>query len=349
MVDLSQSTIARIEQNALEPSPEHVERIAAHLGFDVAFFYQPPGPDFPYGSLLYRKRSAMKSADQSRLHQTAWAAFIMHEHMAKQLKRVPPLRLPALAGEPPELAAQLTRDALGCEPDTPIDRLLFKLEACGVCVFALPDNVEDYDAFMLWAAGQHKPVIVVNTDKPGDRIRWTTAHEAGHAVMHHSLRGSTEDVEKEADIFASELLMPAEAMRQALAYPVTLSSLADLKLQWGVSMQALKVRARDLGIISPHQYKHLVVQQSKLWGVKQEPENLAIPPERPRALRKMAEELYGNPINYQKLARETHLPIMTVKSIIQEHASKEDLSRSWRKPTQGQVVSIGDKRKAQAQ
>lgn len=343
LVGVQQSTIARIEQNVIEPSDALVEGIAFRLGFDKEFFYQPPGPEFPFGSLLYRKRSALKSADQSRLHQMAWAAFILYDHMAKRLKRLPTLRLPTLNDEPPEIAAQLTRDALGCEPDTPIDRLLFKLEQCGLCIFAVPDNVEDYDAFALWA-DKRKPVIVVNTDKPGDRIRWTTAHEAGHLVMHHSLQGGTDDAEKEADHFASALLMPAEAMEQAITRPVTLSSLAELKLRWGVSIQALLRRARDLVIITEHQYKHLVVQQSRLWGRKQEPENLAIKPERPRALRKMAEELYGNPINYQKLAREVYLPTMLVKRIVQEHATKEDLARSWRQPSQGQVVNLRTKR-----
>jgi len=343
MVDTNQSTIARIEQSAIEPSPELVEQIAARLGFDVQFFYQPPGPEFPYGSLLYRRRASLKAVDQARLHQMAWAAFTLYENMAKQLRRVPPLRLPNLFGEPPEVAAQLTRDALGCEPDSPIDRLLFKIEGCGVCVFAVPDNVEDYEAFMLWA-DHRKPVVVVNTGKPGDRIRFTTAHEIGHAVMHHSLQGSTSNAEDEADRFASELLLPADAMLQAIVPPVTLSSLADLKIQWGVSIQALRTRARDLGIITEHQYKYLVIQQSRLWGNKQEPDNLAIAPERPRALRKMAEELYGNPINYQKLARQTHIPLLMVKRILQEHASKDDLSRSWRKPSGGTVVSIDRKR-----
>ena len=43
----------------------------------------------------------------------------------------------------------------------------------------------------------------VNTEIPGDRLRWTLAHEIGHVVMHLM---PSPDQEKEADRFAAERL-----------------------------------------------------------------------------------------------------------------------------------------------
>jgi Zn-dependent peptidase ImmA (M78 family) len=75
--------------------------------------------------------------------------------------------------------------------------------------------------------GMGKPIILVNTspkvDRTTQRIRFTIAHEIGHAVnpMHNGsfLDESMESIpsdymEVEANRFASELLMPIEWMRQ---------------------------------------------------------------------------------------------------------------------------------------
>src|SRR5262245_54985716 len=108
-VGVSQAAIARIEQDFLEPSEQLVQQIALKTGFPVSFFHQETGPDFPVGSLLYRKRTTLKSKDRAQILQTAWAAYVLYSHMSQQL-RMMPVRLPKIEDEDIVMAAQMTRN-----------------------------------------------------------------------------------------------------------------------------------------------------------------------------------------------------------------------------------------------
>ena len=65
------------------------------------------------------------------------------------------------------------------------------------------------------------------------------------------------------------------------------------------------------------------MQVSKQGWRKQEPGEVA--PEKPRALRKMVEAVYGDPIDYRRLASDVQLPLFLTRSIVEAHAGKSDL------------------------
>lgn len=126
------------------------------------------------------------------------------------------------------------------------------------------------------------PLVLLNRDHPADRMRFTLAHEVGHLVMH---RFPTDNMEEEANKFASALLMPEAEMRQAFAgRRVSLELLAALKPEWKVAMQALLMRASGLNLVSPNQARYLWQQISaKSWRLR-EPAELDFPPEVPKVL-----------------------------------------------------------------
>jgi Zn-dependent peptidase ImmA (M78 family) len=222
--------------------------------------------------------------------------------------------LPRLT-EAPNIAAKITRSALGFSPDSPIADLVRRLERNGVVVIALPYPIRDHDAFSLWADTEpRKPVIVVTSGKPGDRMRFSIAHELGHLVLHRGAEGSRSELEKQADEFAAEFLMPREAIRKELFPPVTLSGLVELKKRWGVSMQALVVRARDLDVITERQYKYLFQQMgSHGWRIE---EPVFIPAEKPRLLRKMIEVIYGLKFDVAKVADLLGAPTRLLEQVL---------------------------------
>lgn len=123
----------------------------------------------------------------------------------------------------------------------------------------------------------------MNSAAPTDRVRFTMAHELGHLVMHAM---PTENMEREADRFAAEFLMPEYDIRPQLI-DVTLNLLAILKRVWRVSMAALLKRARDLRAISEKKATALWKKMSALGFRKREPAELDLSPERPRLLRNL--------------------------------------------------------------
>jgi Zn-dependent peptidase ImmA (M78 family)/transcriptional regulator with XRE-family HTH domain len=98
------------------------------------------------------------------------------------------------------------------------------------------------------------PVIAINMTKlrSCDRRRFTVLHELGHLLL--PLEGLTEkQKETYCHQFASGMLLPAVTARKELGNSrnkLMIQELGNLKLQYGVSIQAIVMRAKDLGIIS---------------------------------------------------------------------------------------------------
>jgi Zn-dependent peptidase ImmA (M78 family)/DNA-binding XRE family transcriptional regulator len=357
---VSQSAIAQLEQKGamptFEPSETLIQSIALQLGFPVSFFRKESGPELPLGSLLYRKKSALKSQERNRLRQLARLAYEMAQRMSQRL-RLPSINLPIITDHDPIVAARVTRSSLGLSPDTPVKNLIHQLEKNGVLVIAVPYEIDEHDSFSTWVADRtpFKPLVVISAGKPGDRQRWSVAHELGHLVMHRAWQGELKKMEDEANLFAGEFLLPAEVIREEIHAPVTLSQLAALKPKWGVSIQALIRRALDLEIITYRQYTYLMTQITTLGWRKREPQNLDIAAEKPRALRKMAELTYGIPIDYQKMANEIAAPISLVEVVLGAHAEQRELTMPSRKnspdnqpqsmPTINNVIPLRRKQK----
>jgi Zn-dependent peptidase ImmA (M78 family)/DNA-binding XRE family transcriptional regulator len=317
-VGVHPSAIAQIETGRIQPSPEVLAALGRATGCPPAFFMRSSGPLLPPGSLRFRARAAMTA----RQRRQAWGyAQILYELMASMAAQTeyPAPRLPRLAGDP-VAAAAATREALGLPLDRPIGPLIRTLERHGVWVLAIPVPLPRRDACSAWAGGDGAtPVIVVDATPAGDRRRFSVAHELGHLVLHHLPEGAPHALERQADAFAEAFLLPAAAMRAELAPPITLTTLADLKARWGVSLQALIRRAHTLDLLTPSQYRSLSAQLGARGWRTQEP--IAVPVERPRALRQLAELLYGRPMAYPSLADALSLDPAFVQEILDAHAA----------------------------
>lgn len=332
-----QSMIAQIESGRLLPSDNLVEAIASRLGFPMSFFSREDPPNFPLGSLLFRSHVNMAAADRDEVYRLGQIEFELLTALAKRVRNKIALRLPQLSDEPIDIvtAAQLSRNALGLSLDVPIPHLVKLVEQSGTIVLTLPARFATCDAFSLWANvpssqitfEMKKPLVVLSGETPGDRLRFSLAHELGHLVLHQAIRGTSLETEDEAHRFAAELLLPEVAIREVITTPVTLTSLSRLKPVWGVSIQALIRRAHDLQIITDRQYKYLFKQLNNHGWKVEEPITLQI--EKPRALRQMAEIVYGkgNPnINYQRLAHDVDMHPLFVKRLMGAYATREEYS-----------------------
>lgn len=312
-IGTSQAIIAQLEGELRRPSDNQVETIAIQTGFPLSFFRTEPINDFPLGSLLYRARTSMPVRHKTEVYQMGRLIYECASRVESKVSQFP-LRLPRIKDQMATEAAKLTRNSLGLSPDVPIQNLVRVLERGGVLVFELPIDIGKLDAYSTWAGKNlQKPVIVLAPNKPADRLRFNVAHEVGHLVMHQSINGSLDDLEKEANQFAAEFLMPEVAMTQELYPPVTLTRAAVLKPRWGVSIQALVERAYNLQIITQRQRRYLWQQLGSNGWRTNEPIN--IPAERPRILSKMAELLYGSPVDYKRLAADTNLTLSYARSI----------------------------------
>jgi Zn-dependent peptidase ImmA (M78 family) len=149
------------------------------------------------------------------------------------------------------------------------------------------------------------PLVVLNSEQPADRLRYTLAHELGHLVMH---RFPTLKMEEEANDFASALLMPAADIKPYfVGRRVDLALLASLKPERRVAMQALLMRATALEFISKNQAQYLWKQISAKRLRLREPPELDFAPEKPTVIETML-RLHRDALGYSDadLARLPH-------------------------------------------
>ena len=324
--NVTQPFIAQVENN-WKPAPDvFMQAYVFRAGFPLSFFeLRPLEADLPLGSLLFRARSDMTEREQKALRTHASMAHEALERMiaGKALAEVS-VRVPNVPGDP-ERAAIIARSELGLPPDKPVKHVIHTMESAGILVIGLPRAFVGGDAFCVWAratVGGRRPIVVMSSDRPADRVRLSAAHELGHLVLHNPLPASP-DVHKEANRFAGAFLIPADAMRQQIKRATTLETFLSIKLEWGISVQAAIVRANELELITPRKYRALFQQLSAKGWKTREPLSNRVPLERPRAFRQIAELLYGKRLDYAKIAQAINYPEPFLKELLEAHAGRD--------------------------
>ncbi len=318
-VGVNATTISQYEKGHAKPSPAKLSELALHLQVPVEFF----GPDHPLADAVaapgfYRK---LKSAPAAQRHEAAAKAVLLWDLVCAierwvELPRadVPSKALPADADKHElEEAAEHVRLAWAL-PHGPLPHLVRLIEAHGVVVARITTGTSKLDAFS--RAFPQRQVIVLTSDK-GDRARgrFDAAHELGHLVMHTDVPEDAGFVEPQANAFASAFLMPAADIIDELPNRLHWPTFFDLKRRWGVSLQALLMRARTLEVMSDDAYVRAMKAVSARGWRKREPVNLG-PPEAPSLLERAVDLLGKGGIGLDEIVREAALHEQTVIDLL---------------------------------
>lgn len=325
-IGVTQPFVAQIESGRALASDVFMRSYVFLTRFPPQFFESPPPEiELPLGSLLFRARSAMRERDRKALRIHASMAFeILQRMLALRPVKEVTITIPSVPGDP-EHAAEVTRSELGLPPDRPVKHVIHAMESAGVLVIGLPRSFPSGDGFCVWAldgSRGRRPVVVLSANRPADRVRFSSAHELGHLVMHQPLPASRE-VHNEADRFAGAFLLPRDALCDEVTRPATLETFLGIKLKWGVSVQAAIKRAYDLELITQRRYQELFRRLSARGWRKHEPMSTHVPLERPRAFRQIAELVFGRRLNFSRIAAEVGYPEAFLRDLFEAHAGRD--------------------------
>ena len=165
-----------------------------------------------------------------------------------------------------ELVEELLRKNGITEPPVPV----WDIARNSGARFAVESLEGDLSGFLY--KNTDRKVIGVNTQHASVRQNFTVSHELGHLLLHDQeelhldrafstvrLRDQTssqgiDDEEKEANLFAAELLMPHQFLRADLAGadaldPYDDNLIPELARRYQVSVQALTFRLQYLGYV----------------------------------------------------------------------------------------------------
>ncbi|MCB0976026.1 MAG: ImmA/IrrE family metallo-endopeptidase [Acidimicrobiales bacterium] len=330
------AALSQLESGATSPSPGTVRGLAVALDVPEAFFRARwRDDDLLEGRAPTFFRHLRSTAKRDRMQAEAVAGLVFDlVGLLKADVRLPEVDVPnadvgmdADADEVIE-AALLVRHAWGLD-DRPVDNVVRLIERHGVPVVRLHLGKAKIDAFSV--SSHERPVVVLTDDKWAyARSRFDAAHELGHLVMHRDHQPGSMLLEKQAHIFASELLMPTEVAAEVLPTRMDNSGwrqLASLKQEWGMSMAALLMKCRAVGKISPSAYVNAMKAMSARGWRQTEPGDRELgPPERPvllkRAVRRAAEELDLEPDEYLRLSG---LPVDDCRELLVHQRPAVDL------------------------
>lgn len=114
----------------------------------------------------------------------------------------------------------------------------------------------DEDGFTAFNHIRSRYYAFINPARVRGRANFTFAHEAGHVFLRHpeqyDCNGLTEYerwiLDREANIFAAELLMPEPCLEKFVPVPCGPEALEQASRLFGVSQEALVNRLAELGI-----------------------------------------------------------------------------------------------------
>jgi Zn-dependent peptidase ImmA (M78 family)/transcriptional regulator with XRE-family HTH domain len=285
-VGVSAQAISKYERGLDVPRSEVLIRLGRALGVGVEYLLRP-GPRFSLRP-AYRKRARLPQREIERL--TEEAADLLERWLSAEelvLGVAQELRLPegfprvVRSAEEVEIAVEDLRRAwdLG---GGPLHDLCGLLAHRGIRVGEL-DGPEGFDGLALLARngdGRRYALIVVRGGLPGDRQRFTAAHELSHLVL-----DLPEEAEKLCHRFAGAFLVPRDALRLDLGEQrrtLTVRELMLLKLRYRVSMQALIRRAAEAGVLPEDRARGLLTWFRRCGYHRREP-GPQLAPERPGA------------------------------------------------------------------
>lgn len=303
---ITQGHLSKLESGVVDFPAAVAERLAAQLEWPIGFFYRDEARSGFTACVFHRKQSTVP---MKVLRQVEATANVLRASMDPLLDEVdlgadcdfPVLDIDEYDGDIQTIAS-LVRSSWRL-PYGPIVNLVGAVESAGGIVYRVPFGTRRFDAVSQWA-DHAPPLFLLNDISSGDRIRFSLSHEIGHVVMH---RLPSSDMEREAQRFAAEFLMPAREIKGDLIH-LDLARAALLKEHWKVSMAALIYRAKDLEVIPEWRAKALFMELSRRGWRLHEPGNVAL--EEPTLVRGVVDvHLVDHGASLEEVAELAGLPI----------------------------------------
>lgn len=282
--------IGKYERDEMMPSSSVLIALARALKVSEDYLLNPA--DVELVGVEFRKKQLTSAKETAEVRSCILSEVERYLEVERILAIEPPK--PFQAAKRPlvdslddaEDAAGQLRTLWGLGED-PIPDFCELLEEKGikVCALAMPENVSGVQAEVRAANEQHLPVIVVNRAHPGERQRFTLAHELGH--MYLRMAGAA-DPEKACNRFAGAFLVPAKMLIREVGprrKDISIRELFQLKARFGASAQAIAYRCKDLGIFGHSLFAQVFkVFNANRWRLR-EPNPL--PCERPQRFERL--------------------------------------------------------------
>jgi Zn-dependent peptidase ImmA (M78 family) len=264
--NLTQGNLSRMEKGLLNIPEDTINLISEELNLPVKFFFQEDIKNH-FSNFYYRKRISLPKKtlqiSDAKMQVISNCVDNLLNSIELDSPELPKIRVDGQLKQPDDIA-RIARKFFNIG-NGPINNLTEVIEKKGIMIIEIDFESDKFDGITL-ITKKLQPIIFINSNIPNDRKRFTLSHELGHAIMHLpfelDLDISEKELEREANLFAAEFLMPEIDIRRDLSH-LTYSKLSSIKEYWMTSKISIIYRAHQLGSIGEDKYKYLLIELSR--------------------------------------------------------------------------------------
>lgn len=321
---VTKQALSKYERSQAMPTPRVLTALARALGVKAMNLVTAPGVAIEV--VAFRKASGLGRKESARVEGLAETLLERRIRLQELTGEgdgtdipVRGLRAASVAGSEKAAAAMRERWMLGRDPLANVTEALEEHHVHVLEIEAGP-RFDGLAAVARHPSGEVAGAAVVSRHGvPGERQRFSLAHELGHLVLNIP---AGVDTEKAAHRFAGAFLAPAETLLRDVGQKrrtVSIEELRLLKRRYGVSLQALVYRLRDLAVIAESQAAALWAEINCRGWKMHEPDE--IEPERPSwALRATLRALAEGLISAEETGTTQALPAGATRGAAQRRA-----------------------------
>ena len=278
---VTKPAIQKYEKGAVTPDSAKLRKIAKACGVRTEYFFRTSSVELTHVEFRRTNALGVKRSEAVKIRVAAQV-----EKRVELLNAFPESPVVCFT-VPGVVPAQIsTLDALEAVADdvrrawslglNPIGDLSDTLETLGLMVLRVSETHSAFSgmtATAIAADGQSYPVVAVSSNWPGDRQRFTLAHELAHVLLAGRLADGV-DEEKACDRFAGAFLAPRAAVVNELGaqrHRLEPRELYRLKQEYGLSMKGWAIRALQCEVIPHGHFESLMKLFSARGWNRQEP------------------------------------------------------------------------------
>jgi len=272
---VSRQALHRYEKGEVIPDSEMINHLSDALKVRPDYFFRDTKVEI--GVVEYRKLKRLPAKEEAKVIEQT------REYLSRYLELEEILGLPInfenhLAAfrnvttyeQVNEAANKLRKEwNLGTDP---IYNVVELLEDKHIKVVKINADIA-FDGMQTWVNGTI-PVVAYNAKKLAkhDRIRFTLLHELAHLLLGNCFGDITENQKENlCHQFAGALLLPESTLKEELGNfrnRLFIPELGNIKKQYGVSLQAIVMRANVCGIVNDNYKKQFFFMMAQMnWKI----------------------------------------------------------------------------------
>lgn len=254
---ISHNAIAKYEKGLMMPNSKIILELSQALDLKADYFFKPYSVEIE--KIEFRKRSKLSNKEENSIREEIFDKIAKYIELEQLLNissefKNPIAHIKINSGEEVEAAVEelIKYWKIGYNA---LPNVIELLEDNEIKVLEQKADL-NFDGLSGWANGKI-PVIVVNTQFTIERIRFTALHELGHLLLNFNENLDQKTIERYCHRFAGAMLIPRETFFKELGDTrkrISISELIAIKETYGISIQAIMARAKNLDILPEPRY-----------------------------------------------------------------------------------------------